>query len=186
MNGYTGVAKILDRLTKRHKDSDWRSCEERLAAEADSLGDLLEVVKGHLSPALLDESGWRAVAAAARGWPASCGALPFGFEFQLLDRRPVVDFGLTLVPQGGTAAWIGRQESAGGFMGRLAGFLDTMGAEGARLNRLIDRVMLEVDIASASPGESGIPAYSSISARANPTRPRRPSSVRTRKPCLHP
>lgn len=153
------------RMARHHVDVDWLPIEERLLSEADSLGVLLGQLTGCVSPTLLDEAGWRPVLAAAGRWPVTSGALPFGFEFRLLDPRPGADFGLTLVPIGRTADWIGilaQTATAPPFMIRLADLLDAMGAKGTPLNRAIDRVMLEIDIASAAsvtPGDPGVFLY---------------------------
>ena len=152
-------------LARYHAEGDWRSIEERLLSEADSLGALLGQLTGCVSPALLDAVGWRPVLAAAGQWPVTCGALPFGFEFQLFDPRPTADFGVTLVPGGRTADWIrhrAKAATAPPFMGRLADLLDAMSAEGAPLHRALDRIMLEMDIASASsstPRDPGVFVY---------------------------
>ena len=153
------------RITRYHEDGDWRPVEERLLSEADSLGALLGQLKSCVSPTLLSEAGWQPVLSAAGHWPVTCGALVFGFEFQMLDPRPRADFGLTLVPDGRTAEWIGRRTEAATalpFMGRLADLLNAMGKERTPLNRAIDRAMLEIDIASASlntPQDPGVFLY---------------------------
>ena len=142
-------------IPRHHADGGWRTIEERLLSEAESLGALLGTLTDCVSPVLLDEAHWPPILAAAERWPVTCGALAFGFEFHLLDPRPRADFGLTLVPCGRTADWIKRQAEAGTappFMSRLAGLLDEMGIEGGPLNREIDRAMLEIDIASAPSG----------------------------------
>ena len=149
-------------VTRYHEYGDWRSVEERLLSEAESLGDLLGDLKGFVSPALLDEAGWLSVLAAAEQWPVSCGALPFAFEFRLHDARPGADFGITLVPRGETADWIRRKAEAGtapAVICRLARLLDEMGST---LHGEIDRAMLEIDIVTsggqASP-EPGVFLY---------------------------
>ena len=133
--------------------ADWRPVEERLPAEGDSLGDLLAQFTGYVSPALLNEVGWRPVLAAAKRWPATCAALPFGFEFQLRDPRPRADFGITLAAGGKTAEWVirsGREQGAPSFKGRLARLLSGLGAGGTVLKREVGRIMIEIDIASAA------------------------------------
>ena len=162
----TSVLKpIHTGLAQYHVNGDWRPVETRLELEAESLGALLGPLRGCVSSALLDEAGWRPVLAAAGQWPAACGALAFGFEFQLLDPRPRADFGLTLIPDGRAADWLGHQAKAATappFIGRLANLLDAMGVEGGPLNRAVDRIMLEVDIASASsstPRDPGVFVY---------------------------
>lgn len=137
-------------MSRYHEHGDWRPIEERLPCEAESLGDLLGRLTGFVSPALLDASGWQPVLAAAGRWPVTCGALPFGFEFQLRDPRPQADFGITLVSRGRTADWIRREAHdarAPAVIGRLATLLDAMGTA---LQREVGRAMLEVDIASSS------------------------------------
>jgi len=145
-------------IRRYHDYGDWRPVEDRLLSEAESLGDLLLDFKSFVSPALLDEPAWPSVIAATEQWPATCGALPFGFEFPLRDPRPGADFGITLVSPGKTADWIRRQARAGTaptVIRRLAGLLDAMSTT---LHREIDRAMLEIDIvtpgsrASREPG----------------------------------
>ena len=139
-------------LSKYNLLADWRPVEERLPAEGDSLGDLLAQLTGHVSPALLDEAGWRPVLAAARRWPTTCAALPFGFEFQLRDPRPRADFGITLAAEGMTADWVrrsGREQGAPSFKHRLMRLLRDLGAGGSVLEREVGRIMIEIDIASA-------------------------------------
>ena len=149
-------------IRRYHDYGDWRPVEERLLSEAESLGDLLLDFKSFVSPALLDETGWPSILAATEQWPATCGALPFGFEFPLLDPRPGADFGITLVSRGETADWIRRQAHAGtapAFIRRLARLLDAMSTT---LRREIDRAMLEIDIVtpgSRSSREPGMFVY---------------------------
>ena len=144
-------------ISKYHDYGDWCPVEERLLSEGESLGDLLGDLKSFVSPALLDEPGWRPVLAAAEQWPVTCGALPLGFEFRLHDARPGTDFGITLVPRGRTADWIRRKAGAGTaptVIRRLARLLDEMRTT---LDGEVDRVMLEIDLvtsvrASGGPG----------------------------------
>ena len=102
-----------------------------------------------MSPALLDKPGWSRVLAATEQWPATCGALPFGFEFPLRDPQAEADFGITLVPWGETADWIRRNAEAGtapAFICRLARLFEEMGTT---LHGEIDRAMLEIDIVTS-------------------------------------
>ena len=123
-----------------------------MPAEGGSLGDLLAQFTGYVSPALLDEAGWRPVLAATKQWPTTCAALPFGFEFQLRDPRPRADFAVTLAAAGRTADRIrrsGHEQGAESFEGRLMRLLDAVGAEGSVLEREVGRIMIEIDIATA-------------------------------------
>lgn len=148
-----------------HQVADWRLVEERLAAEADSLGDLLAMLEAFVPSSLLDESGWRSVLEVAGCWPVSLGALPFGFEFHLLDPSPRADFGVTLAPGGNAAEWISRSaESATApeYLGRLARTLAEMKTGASAAGRELGRIMLEFDLAATvavAPPAPGIFLY---------------------------
>ena len=146
-------------INRYHAIGDWRQVEERLPREADSLGDLLTMLKEFVPSSLLGEAGWEPVLKAAGRWPACLGALPFGFEFHLRDPEPRADFGVTLVPGGKSAEWVGRQAesvAAPEFLGRLARVLDEIGADASPIGRELGRIMLEIDLASVSAASSDI------------------------------
>ena len=147
------IRKYMPIINKYHYVADWRTVEGRLASEADSLADLLAMLREFVPSSLLDETGWSPVLETAGYWPASVGALPFGFEFHLLDTDPQADFGATLGPGGKTAEWIGRQaESAAApeYVGRLARILDEMKAGSNAVGRELGRIILEFDLAFSS------------------------------------
>ena len=152
-------------ISKYAAIGDWRSVEQKLSSEADTLRDLLAMLRKFVPPSLLDEAGWRPVLAAAELWPSSLGALPFGFEFHLRDPKPRADFGITLGAGGKTAAWIARRANAAAapeFLRRLSRLLDEMGTDASPVGRELGRAMLEVDlvsISSAAPRDPGVFLY---------------------------
>ena len=131
--------------------------QERLAAEADSLADLLEWLRGHISPTLIGDGEWARLLGCAHELPATIVAFPFGFELPLHDRRPGADFGVSLV--GGTrpASFFKKkarlQGAAHASTSGIAWLLSETDAENSPLRQVVGRkMMLEFDVASAPDG----------------------------------
>ncbi len=167
-------------ISLHHLRTDWRSIEKRLPAEGSSLGELLAGLTGYVAPALLDQEGWQPVIDAARQWPPSCAAIPFGFEIQLRKPQPRADFGITLTAEGLTADWIRNQaekQDAPPFMVRLAHLLNTLRDEDSALKREIMRIMLEIDIASAVSSEDRNPGVFLYFGKSADGRPRDTDAV---------
>ena len=75
----------------------WIATEERLLPEAGSLGELLESLRGRVSPALIGDREWERVVHRAGDLPVTMAAFPFGFELPLHEPRPRADFGVSVV-----------------------------------------------------------------------------------------
>ena len=135
---------------------EWAVTEEGLRREARSLGELMERLKGRISPALVGGRGWEGLVKRARGLPANLAAFPFGFELPLHDHRPVADLGVTVV--GGTRAAAfyeerGRGEDADPSARGAARVLEAIGAEESPLRGIVGgNMMLEYDIGSTASG----------------------------------
>ena len=135
---------------------EWAVTEEGLRREAQSLGEVLERLKGRISPALIGGSGWEGVVERARGLPANLAAFPFGFELPLHERRPVADLGVTVVAGTRAAAFYekrGQDEGPDPSAWGAARVLEAIGAGGSPLRDVVGRnMMLEYDVGSTAGG----------------------------------
>ena len=129
---------------------------ERLAGEADSMGELLERLRSLFPTVLIGDREWQGVLERARQLPATMAAFPFGFELPLHDRSPGADLGISVV--GGTApadffeqrAETDETDTSATAIARL---LHETEPDDSPLGHVIGRkMMLEYDIASATGG----------------------------------
>ena len=135
--------------------------QDRLAEEGGTMGDLLGHFRNRISPVLIGDPEWGQVLECAGRLPITMGALPFGFELPLHERRPEADFGASLASGTRSAAFFQERarsdktdETARAIM-RLFGEMD---AENSPLREIVGRkLMLEYDIGSARNGESSLP-----------------------------
>ena len=74
--------------------------ESSLLREADTLGDLLALVRSQIPTALIDGTSWEDLKLCATRLPSSLAATSFGFEVRLDERLPRADLGITVT--GGT------------------------------------------------------------------------------------
>ena len=77
-------------------EDQWAATEQQLAREAESLGEILAKLRGHISPVLVGGTGWERLLERARDLPATMTAFPFGFELPLHENEPNADFGVSL------------------------------------------------------------------------------------------
>ena len=70
--------------------------QDCLAEEGGTMGELLGHFRNRISPILIGEAEWERILECARTLPITMGALPFGFELPLHERRPEADFGVSL------------------------------------------------------------------------------------------
>ena len=135
--------------------------QDRLAEEGGTMGDLLGYFRSRISPTLVGDPEWERVLECAGKHPIAMGALPFGFELPLHERRPEADFGVSLTSGSRPAAFFlerarnDRTDETARAIGRLFGQMD---ADGSPLREIVGRkVMLEYDIGSDRDGESSLP-----------------------------
>ena len=136
--------------------------QDRLAGEGGTMGDLLGHFRNRISPILIGDPEWERVLDCARQHPITMGALPFGFELPLHERRPEADFGCSLASGTRTAAFFeerartdGTDETARS-IARLCRQMDT---EDSPLRVIVGRkLMLEYDIGSARDAGRAHPA----------------------------
>ena len=135
--------------------------QDRLAAEGDSMADLLGHFRDRVSPILVGDSQWARILECAGRLPITLGALPFGFELPLHDPRPQADFGVSLASGTRSAAFVAERARADGTdetakaIGRL---FQQMDAADSPLGQIVGRkLMLEYDIGSANQGERPLP-----------------------------
>ena len=135
--------------------------QDRLAEEGGTMGDLLGHFRNRISPILVGDPEWERVLQCARRHPITMGALPFGFELPLHERRPEADFGVSLTTGSRPAAFFlerarnDRTDETARAIGRLFAQMDS---DGSPLREIVGRkVMLEYDIGSARDGESSLP-----------------------------
>ena len=131
-------------------ESYWIATEERLLPEAASLGELLERLRGRVSPALIGDREWERVVKRAGGLPVTLAAFPFGFELPLHEPRPRADFGVSVVGGSRSAAFFeerARSGEADPSTARIAGLLRASAREASPLRRVAGRKMLlEYDV----------------------------------------
>ena len=138
--------------------------EEDLLREAESFGNVLELLRGRgLIPAELIDGLYReALTRCAGELRASAAAFPFGFEMPLHDRRPRADLGVAILGGTRTAAAIEeteRHESAAPHIAGIACLLREMDRKESALRRITDwEVMLEYEFDVERPGAKADPA----------------------------
>ena len=132
--------------------------QDRLAEEGGTMGELLGHFRTRISPVLVGDTEWQRILECAGKLPITMGALPFGFELPLDERRPEADFGVSLASGTRTAAFFQERartdktdETARSIM-RLFGQMDD---ESALCDIVGRKLMLEYDIGSAR--DSGRP-----------------------------
>ena len=137
-------------------ENHWAATEERLEREADSLGELLEQLRGRISPVLIGDPEWERLLERAHPMPATMAAFPFGFELPLHERQARADFGVSVIGGSRTAAFFeeaGRSEDADPSATGIAWLLNETEAEDSPLRRVAGRKMLlEYDIDSTGRG----------------------------------
>lgn len=136
--------------------------QDRLAEEGGTMGDLLGHFRNRISPILVGEPEWERILECARKHPITMGALPFGFELPLHDRRPEADFGVSLASGTRTAAFFAeraRTDSTDATARSIARLCRRMDTEDSPLRAIVGRkLMLEYDIGSTRDGEPSHPA----------------------------
>lgn len=137
-------------------EEQWTETEERLFNEARSLGDLLERLRGRISPTLVGGASWEALLRRARDLPATLAAFPFGFELPLHEQRPHADLGVSLVAGSRSARHfqtLGTGEDADPVLAGLARLVREKGRADSLLHRITGRKMvLEYDISPSGQG----------------------------------
>ena len=136
--------------------------QDRLAEEGGTMGDLLEHFRNRVSPILIGDPEWERILECAGKLPITMGALPFGFELPLHERRPEADFGGSLASGTRTAAFFqerARTDEADETASAVTRLFGQMDAEVSPLRDIVGRkLMLEYDIGSAPDGELAHPA----------------------------
>lgn len=137
--------------------------QERLAAEADSMAEVLERLRGQISPVLIGDREWRDVLERTRNLPASVAAFPFGFELPLHENRPGADLGVSVVGGTGPAAYFEERAQLAKpdpSAAAIAQLLEQTEPGDSPLCEIVGRkMMLEYDIASrpdGAPADPGI------------------------------
>ena len=135
--------------------------QDRLAEEAGTMGELLVHFRNGISPILIGDPEWERILECARKLPVTMGALPFGFELPLHERRPEADFGVSLASGTRSAAFFrerARTHKTDETARSIARLFRQMDAEKSPLREIVGRkVMLEYDIGSARDGECSHP-----------------------------
>ena len=135
--------------------------QQKLAAEADTLAELLGTLRPYISTRLIGEQELGAILDSIGDLPATCAAFPFGFELPLNDPRPAADIGVAF--SGGTMpAEYFRQRADSGRADRcvdaVMGLFGETDREDSPLRQVTSRkLMLEYDVASASGGSQEMP-----------------------------
>ena len=131
--------------------------EERLSEEGGTMGELLGRFRSRISPILIGDAQWERVLECASGFPVTMGALPFGFELPMHERRPEADFGASLASGTRTAEFFrdrARTDETDETAKAITRLFRQMDTERSPLLEIAGRkVMLEYDIASVRDGE---------------------------------
>ena len=130
--------------------------QDRLAEEGGTMGELLEHFRNRVSPILIGGPEWERILECASRFPVTTGALPFGFELPLHERRPEADFGVSLASGTRTAAFFrdrARTDETDETAKAITRLFGQMDMERSPLRDIAGRkVMLEFDIGSARDG----------------------------------
>ena len=135
--------------------------QDRLAEEGGTMGDLLGHFRNRISPVLVGNPQWERILGCARQLPITMGALPFGFELPLHERRPEADFGVSVASGTRTAAFFRKRaqaDKADEVARTIMRLLEQMDTEKSPLRDVVGcKLMLEYDIGSVSGGEGSFP-----------------------------
>ena len=135
--------------------------QDRLAEEGGTMGDLLGHFRNRISPVLVGDREWERILECAKNLPITMGALPFGFELPLHERRPEADFGASLASGTRTATFFterARNDQADETAKAITRLFRQMDAEDSPLREIVGpKLMLEYDIGSAQEGENPLP-----------------------------
>ena len=130
-------------------DAIWPQTEKSLLQEASSLGELMEGLRGRMSPILIGDREWAQTLECARNLPATMAAFPFGFELPLHKTQPTADFGVSIFGGSQSAAFfekMGESEDSDPTSTGIAQLLAQIETEDSPLGRIVGRkMMLEYD-----------------------------------------
>ena len=125
------------------------------------MGELLGHFRSRISPVLIGDREWKRVLDCAAKLPVTMGALPFGFELPLHERRPEADFGASLASGTRAAAFFeerARSAVTDGTAKAVVRLFRQMESEPSPLREIVGRkLMLEYDIGSARGDEEAQP-----------------------------
>ena len=130
---------------------------DRLGGEANSLGELLQRLRGHVPTVLIGDGEWRQLLELTQPFPATTAAFPLGMELPLHESRPRADLGVSVL--GGTEPAtffedMGRTADSDTTASGIARLLAESEAEDSLLRRIAGRkMMLEYGV-DAAPGSS--------------------------------
>ncbi|MYK29102.1 MAG: hypothetical protein F4048_10610 [Gammaproteobacteria bacterium] len=135
--------------------------QDRLVEEGSNLRELLEFLRGRISPALIGEHEWQRILTLAKTLPITMGAQPFGFELPLHDSRPTADMGVSLASgnrSGNHFEERARRDGTDETAGAVKRLFAEMETANSPLQAVVGRkLMLEYDIGSASGGDIPTP-----------------------------
>ena len=138
-------------------------------AAYDSLGSLLEDLRGLLPAELIGEPGWERLRALTRRLPICAADSRFGFEFRLNDPSPTADFFVIASPKTRLAEFYQQQseETAPGLVGNaFAAFIAEQTRDAQSFLIRMDRgIILEYDLAMSPTGRHGVPGVFIVARR---------------------
>ena len=137
--------------------------EEGLLREADSFGDVLNLLRGWgvIPPELIGGRPWEALRQRAGDMSATTAAFPFGFEMPLHDRCPKADLGVSILGGSRTADAIRQSErcDSASYIAGVARILREMDRKESTLRRITGwELMLEYEIDAEQTGAGSAPA----------------------------
>lgn len=135
--------------------------QDLLAKEGGTMGELLVHFRNRVSPVLIGDREWKRVLQCAGRLPVTMGALPFGFELPLHERRPEADFGASLASGTRAGAFFeerARAEKTDETAKAVERLFREMESDHSPLRDIVGRkLMLEYDIGSAAGDEPAHP-----------------------------
>ena len=133
---------------------------DRLAGEANSLGELLQRLRGHVPTVLIGDREWQGLLERVHTFPAVTAAFPLGLQLPLHESRPRADLGVSVLGGIGPTTFfedIGRSADSDVTSAGIARLIAESKPEDSPLRRIAGRkMMLEygIDTPPGSPPQS--------------------------------
>ena len=131
-------------------EDEWSANEDCLVQEANSLGELLNRIRGVFSPQLIGDPEWEKLTACARDLPPTLAGFPLWIGFPIDNSRPAVCLDVSLLGGTRSAATVGKGENSGDadlLAGVAASLLEKTAKEDSPVRHVVgDRVLLHYDI----------------------------------------
>ncbi|HEY7062215.1 MAG TPA: hypothetical protein VII06_12115 [Chloroflexota bacterium] len=126
------------------------------------LAEVLQPLDGAIPSSLVSSASLAAIAATVRALPSEL-THHFGFECALNDPAPTADFALSMTPEEGEQALLGREALPADYLthpvwSRIRQFGALWAERGSPLNGHVRNLYLEFDLRDASPSDVSVPS----------------------------